>query len=184
MKARFLCIPLVALILLSAAPPSTVFITKTGHVEFISEAPLETIEAANDMVGAVLDIEKKTMAFKVPIVGFEGFNSALQREHFNENYMEVDQFPQATFVGKIIEDIDLSKPGKHRVRAKGMLTIHGVEKERIIPGNVTVQAQGIQIKTDFIVPLSDHDIEIPNIVNQKIAEEIAVKLDVVLKAKA
>jgi hypothetical protein len=42
---------------------------------------------------------------------FEGFNSALQREHFNENYIESNRFPDASFNGKIIEDIDFAKDG-------------------------------------------------------------------------
>ena len=49
---------------------------------------------------------------------FQGFNSPLQKEHFNENYVESDKFPDASFKGKVIEDVDLSKDGTYEVRAK------------------------------------------------------------------
>ncbi len=50
---------------------------------------------------------------------FQGFNSTLQREHFNENYIESDKYPEARFSGKVIEDIDFSKDGTYIIRAKG-----------------------------------------------------------------
>lgn len=163
---------------------SNIYLTKSGHVSFLSEAPLEEIEAANDKVGSVLDVSKRSLAFQVPILAFEGFNSALQHEHFNENYMEVESYPKATFNGKIIEDIDFSTPGSHRVRAKGMLDVHGVSKERIIPGTLKITSSGISIRANFDVTLADHDIEIPSIVTQKIAEVVQVELDVTLKPQS
>ena len=103
------------------------------------------IEAECKQLSGVLDIEKRTLAFKVKVQGFQGFNSALQREHFNENYMESDGFPEATFTGKIIENVDLTVPGEHKVRVKGMLTIPGIGKERIIPGKLIVKNNGIDL---------------------------------------
>ena len=50
----------------------------------------------------------------------------MQKEHFNENYLESDKYPDATFAGKIIEDVDFTKNNTITVRAKGILTIHGV----------------------------------------------------------
>ena len=135
-------------------------------------------------MSGVLDIEKRTLAFKVKVQGFQGFNSALQREHFNENYMESDGFPEATFTGKIIENVDLTVPGEHKVRVKGMLTIPGIGKERIIPGKLIVKNNGIDLACDFEVPLSDHDILIPRFVYQKIAEVIRVQVKATLTPKA
>ena len=161
----------------------SIYMTKSGYIKFTSEAPLETIEAENNNVSAVIDISKKQLAFKVPITSFLGFNSPLQQEHFNENYMEVDAYPQATFTGKIIEDVDFNTNGTYKVRTKGMLNIHGSEKERIIAGMVKVNGDKITVTSNFDVPLSDHDISIPKIVNQKIADIIQVefKSDLVRK---
>lgn len=160
---------------------TSIYLTKSGSVSFVSEAPLEEIEASNQQVGAVLDVAKRSVVFQVPITGFKGFNSALQLEHFNENYMETDNYPKATFKGKIIEDIDFTKPGTHKVRAKGMLSIHGEEKERIIPGTIKISSSSIAITTTFDVALADHNITIPRIVTQKIAEVVQVDMNVSLK---
>jgi hypothetical protein len=94
--------------------------------------------------------------------------------------MESDKYPTATFSGKIIEDADLSVPGTYTIRTKGKLSIHGVEQERIIKSRVMVGPKTILIESDFTVLLSEHNISIPKIVHQKIAEEIKVSVSATL----
>lgn len=160
------------------------FITPSGQISFTSDAPLEVIEAASKKVKGAIDASKNTFAFSMPIVSFEGFNSALQREHFNENYLESAKYPDASFSGKIIEQVNFATPGKYSIRAKGILKIHGVEQERIIKAEVTVKPdKSIEVSSNFTVPLSDHKITIPKIVNQKIATEIRVSMKASMKAK-
>ncbi len=155
--------------------------TATGKAAFTSDAPLELIEATSSKVGCKLDPLKREFAFSVVMSTFEGFNSALQRQHFNEKYLETDKFPRGTFRGRIIEEVDLTEPGTYTVRAKGKLTIHGLEVERIIRGTVTVTPTSITIKSKFDVPLAEHKITIPRIVNRKIAEVISVQFEATLK---
>jgi len=147
-----------------------------GAVYFKSDAPLEFIEAESKEIKGIIDVENRTFAFSIPMNSFQGFNSALQREHFNENYLESAKFPNASFSGKIIEQTDFSKDGEYTVRAKGKLAIHGVEQERIIKSTVKVSRGKIFISSNFTVLLKEHDIDIPRIVFQKIAEEIEVKI--------
>ncbi len=157
-------------------PPPPVYLGQDGRVEFTSDAPLELIEAASNQMRGALDSDKGTFAFTVEIATFEGFNNPLQREHFKENYLEIHRFPKATFVGKIIEKVDLSQPGTYTVRAKGKLTIHGVTQERIIKSEVVSTGDRLQIRAFFTVLLKEHDITIPKIVHQKIAEEVEVRI--------
>ena len=126
--------------------PVTIYLTTSGRIDFRSDAPLEIIRASsNDLLG-LIDISKNNFSFKVVIRSFQGFNSPLQKEHFNENYLESDKYPDASFKGKIIEDADLTVDGTYEVRAKGNLTIHNVTQERIIKSVVTVKNKIITIK--------------------------------------
>lgn len=157
-------------------PAPRLYKTGDAKINFRSDAPLELIRASSNSLLGLLDTAKKNFSFRVPISSFEGFNSRTQREHFNENYMQTEQYPEASFKGKIIEDIDLSKDGTYIVRAKGMLNIHGVEKERIIKTELTIRNGSINLKSNFTVLLSDHDIPIPKVVYQKLANEIQVEV--------
>ena len=156
-----------------------VYTSTSGSVKFVSKAPLETIKAESKRLSGALDAEKRTFAFALPINSFEGFNNQLQKEHFNENYMESDRIPKAVFKGKIIEEVNMATPGTYTIRAKGLMSIHGVEKEMIIKSKLTTTASQLTVESTFSVFLKDFDIKIPKIVNQKIADEILidVKMD-------
>lgn len=145
-----------------------------GEIRIKSDAPLEMIEASSRQLKGVIDITGRSFSFSVNTRSIQGFNSPLQQEHFYENYMETSKSPVSTFKGKIIEQIDLSVDGNYQLRAKGLLNIHGVEQERIIKADVKVKGEIITVTSSFTVPLSDHNITIPKIVYQKIAEEILV----------
>lgn len=160
-----------------------IYQTVNGTVSFRSEAPLELIRASSDEMIGLIDIDKKIFSFSVPMHSFQGFNSPLQKEHFNENYVESDKYPQATFRGKIIEDQDLTVDGTYDLRAKGILTIHGVPQERIIRSTVTVNNKIITVKSTFSVLLSDHNIPIPKVVYQKLANEIQVEINTTLQPR-
>ena len=151
-----------------------IFEVNTGKIEFHSTAPKELISASSSKVRGVVDIARRTFAFRVDMASFQGFNSPLQREHFNENYMETQQYPDATFNGKIIEEADFRKDGIYIVRAKGRLIVHGMVQERIIKATVKVKGNNILLDADFPVELADHNIKIPRIVYDKLAPEINV----------
>ena len=159
------------------------FGTNSGTINFISNAELELIKASSDKLQGVIDPTNNQFAFSIPVQSFKGFNSDLQREHFNEKYMESEKYPKITFTGKIIEQIDYATDGTYEVRAKGDLDIHGQKQTRIIKSKVDIISGVLTIVADFKVPLADHNISIPRIVNQKIATEIEVnvKADMMLR---
>jgi hypothetical protein len=172
---------LIALLLLPFySPAQGVYELNNGTIRFHSDAPQELIRASSDQLKGAIDVNKRTFAFKIGIGSFLGFNSPLQREHFNENYMETTFFPEASYSGKIIEDIDLTKDGEYVVRAKGKLKIHGVEQERIIRSVITSKRGRISIQSDFVVLLADHNIKIPKVVDNKLAPEINVSVNALL----
>lgn len=147
-----------------------------GNVKFVSDASLEVIKAESNKLTGIIDITENKFAFSVKLLTFEGFNSALQKEHFNENYMETTKYPTITYTGKLLDDIPLNKDGKYQVRTKGKFTIRGITKERILNHDVTVTNGQIQIVSSFKILLEDYNITIPKIVHKKIAEEIQVSL--------
>ena len=75
-------------------------IDKKGKASFFSEAPMEDIDATNNEVIGAIDLEKGVLAATMQIKGFH-FDKSLMEEHFNENYLESDKYPKASFKGKI-----------------------------------------------------------------------------------
>lgn len=151
------------------------YITKKGHVKFFSSALIEDITANNHQVLSIIDIENNEVAVDIPIKSFD-FRKKLMQEHFNENYMESEKFPKATFKGSFNGTDDLSNKvdGTYNVNAKGELTIHGVTKQIEVPVNITIKGQKLTAELIFDIAVKEYDVKIPKLMFNKIAEVIEV----------
>ena len=96
------------------------------------------------------------------------------QEHFNENYLESEKFPSATFKGKIKESVDLTVAGTYPISASGSATIHGVTRPIELKGTIVSTGTTLALTCQFDVRLVDYKVDIPKIVFAKIAEVIKV----------
>ena len=101
------------------------------------------------------------------------FKKALMQEHFNENYVESDKYPKATFKGSIL-NFDALNETVSKTKVKGVLMIHGVSKEITIDANFIKTEDSILVDGDFIIEVDDFNIEIPAVVSKNIAKKIKV----------
>ena len=100
------------------------------------------------------------------------------QEHFNENYLESDEFPTAVLDMVIAENLDFTKDGSYDVTLTGTLDMHGVKQPREIKGKLTIKnGAPVNATADFEVKLVDHKIKIPKAVIMNIAEKIKVDVD-------
>ncbi len=158
------------------------YFTKNGQVSFYSDTPLEKIEAFNKSSNCVLDLATGKLEFAVLIKGFQ-FEKALMQEHFNENYLESNKFPKATFKGQIdnYSKIDVTKNGKSTVKVSGDLTLHGVTKKLNTDAVVEIKAGKIDADATFNIMVADYNISIPSLVKDQIAKSVKVKVDATLE---
>jgi hypothetical protein len=157
------------------------FVTKTGMIKFYSDSPLEKIEAINRSVNAAFDIGSGDLVFRVLMKSFV-FEKALMQEHFNENYVESDKFPSATFLGKVtnIKEVNVLKDGIYPVVIDGKLTIHGETKTISEKGTLEVKEGKVLGKAKFNILLADYKISIPGAVTNNISKTIEITVDIVL----
>lgn len=155
--------------------------TRAGKVSFSSDTPLEKIEAKNESVSAVLDAASGAFQFSLQVKGFQ-FDKATMQEHFNENYMESGKFPGSSFKGTVtnIKDVNFSKDGAYPVSVKGALTMHGVTKEIVSKGVITIKSGVATATSSFNITCEDYGIVIPGVVRDKIAKSILIKVNCVL----
>jgi polyisoprenoid-binding protein YceI len=155
----------------------------SSQIDFSSDAALEVIKASTEKTNGIIDPKTKQFAFIVNTASFKGFNSELQRQHFNEKYMESEKYFQSTFSGVILDSVKFYVDGTYKVQAKGSLLIHGKKQPRTIPATITVSKGKLNVQSDFKILLADHDISVPKVVNQKVATEILVKLNFIMAEK-
>jgi polyisoprenoid-binding protein YceI len=156
------------------------YICKNGSVSLNASTPLEKIDCKNNQAASILDASTGEMVLNVLIKSFE-FKNALMQEHFNENYMESDKFPKATFKGKItnLSSVNFSKDGTYAVDIAGDITIHGATKPLTTKGNIVVKGGVVLANSKFTVHTADYNIIIPKLVEDKVAKDVEVVVDLV-----
>jgi polyisoprenoid-binding protein YceI len=154
------------------------YLTNEGNIIFFSHTALEDITAENNEVASVIDAENGEVAVIVLMTAFE-FKKKKMQEHFNENYVESETFPKATFMGIILNnsDVDYSTKAVYEVEIEGEMTIHGVSKQITAKGSIEVTAKGILAKTKFLLNPEDYGIKIPKVVRKNIAENMEIRID-------
>ncbi|OOQ57285.1 YceI family protein [Mucilaginibacter pedocola] len=172
---KYICLILLAWLSIKNQASQDLYACKNVKVSLFSSAPLEDITASTSTGTSVYNPATGDLAFSVNIRSFQ-FPKSLMQEHFNENYMESDKYPKATFKGKIKETIDVTKNGTYPVTATGDLQVHGVTQTRTITGTAVVNNGTVSLSSEFMVKCADHKIEIPTLVFKKIAESIKMNV--------
>jgi hypothetical protein len=157
------------------------FITRTGHIHFYSHTPVEDIEADNHQVTSLLDAGTGNFVFAVLMKSFQ-FEKALMQEHFNEKYVESDQYPKAEFKGKVanLSEVNFDADGSYPVTVAGDLTLHGVTKPIEAKGVLTIKDGRLAATSTFPIVLADYDIDVPGVVREKISESIETTVTLAL----
>lgn len=162
-----------AMVLCFRVEAQDLLIDKASRISFFSEAPLENIFAVTENATSALDTGSREVAFKVAIKTF-AFKKKLMQEHFNENYLESEWLPHATFSGKIGESVNWNRDGIYPVSVTGILTIHGVGKRYTTEATITVKGESVTANAKFKVRVADHQVKIPRLVIKNIAEVVEV----------
>ncbi len=154
-----------------------VYFTKNGRISFFSKTALQNIEADNNQVISILNVQTGVIQFSLLNNAFH-FEKAKMEEDFNDNYIESEKYPKSTFTGMIsdISSVNFTKDGAYPVHVKGDLMIHGVTKNITEPGTITVAGGKISATSKFHVLIKDYKITIPSIVTNKIAEDIEINI--------
>ncbi|MDH3652980.1 MAG: YceI family protein [Myxococcales bacterium] len=169
---------------------ATTFVVRAdgkSKATFVSDAPLETMVGKSSKVSGSLsvdpaDITKTTGSFKVSVASLRTGND-LRDEHLQgDGWLDAKKTPNIHFeITEVIlgkKDSPELKSGKDRkVQVKGKFTAHGVSKPVIAKGTVNWSGKQLRIKSEFNVVLEDHDVSVPSIVRLKVANDIAVSVD-------
>jgi len=176
-RSSFLLLTLLLLLALGRSHAQNKFMTKTGRISFFSASPIEDIEARNQQVAAVLDFSTSQLAFSLPVKSFV-FKRTLMQEHFNENYLESEKYPKATFTGRFVgfDAATLATAGPHDAQVEGDLTLHGVTRRVQVPASVELKNGQLLAFAIFPVSPADYKIEVPLLVRDHIAKVVSIRV--------
>lgn len=157
--------------------------TKKGSISFFSSTSVEDIDAKSTAAEMLMNIDALKIAFRVKQSTFI-FPKSLMQEHYNENYMESEKYPWASFNGTMVpnngEKIDLRKEGTYQMTVVGKMNMHGVDKDFKAPITVVVKGGTIHGTAKFRVYMADFKIEKPSVLSATLADFVDVTVDCLL----
>lgn len=176
---------------------------KRDTVSFNSDAPVELIVGNTNKVTGEISLDESMDFGKQPFMASFTVDLAsidtgipLRNQHMRDNFLETKKYPKATFVVKSVSAPTTQlKPGrKVTVQAVGEFTVHGKTVIKTVPVEVTylepcpegkfANCAMMQIKAELPVVLKDHDIKRPEVVFQKLADTVFVKISATARQEA
>lgn len=165
-----------------------------SRVQFVSDAPLETITGVSSNVEGNVTLDPANVAsargrVKVSIASLRtGID--LRDEHVRSpNWLDATRFPDATFEITGVEGATRLVPNENtEVRIRGRFTLHGVTREvvanarvRFVPFSPEMRAARVNgdvvmVQARFDLRLTDFGVQIPEAVQLKVSNEIQVNV--------
>jgi hypothetical protein len=134
------------------------FSTKKGRIKFVSPTDPD-VSAINNEVSSKINAAGE-IRFSLLFKGFQ-FKYAEMQTHFNEEYIESEKYPRASFTGTIqnFKSIDLTKDGNYTARVDGTLTMHGVTKPVKTSATLIISKGKIAATATMSINMSDFKID-------------------------
>lgn len=172
-----------------------------SRIQFISDAPLETITGVSNHVTGELTVDTANVGaargtVRVRVASIRtGID--LRDEHLRSaNWLDATRWPDATFEITGVEGAGQLQPNQvANLRIRGRFSIHGVTRDIVANARVRfipltdemrsnhIEGDVIRAQASFRVQLTDYNVSVPLPVRLKVANEIRVNVTIRAEAR-
>lgn len=117
------------------------------------------------------------LAFTIDLDSIETDSEKLTAHLKTPDFFDVARFPQATFVSNSITPIAAGTAGGPTHTVRGMLNMHGAEREVSFPVTATTTPDGTHATSEFTINRHDWGISYRGAVDDLIKDEVLIRLD-------
>lgn len=171
-----------AMVMLWVAPSLVLaqsFQTETGHAEFTSSVPLHTFTGESDHLTGLIDFEENLVDFYIDLETLETGNGRRDRDMYST--LNVEEHPFAEFTGSLESSFDTNSTEPQNVTVSGEFTIHGVTRDMTVDGILQKQGDELLLESEWILDITDYDIEPPGILFYRVRDEMDVRINARLR---
>ncbi|NKB69050.1 MAG: hypothetical protein GKR89_18435 [Candidatus Latescibacteria bacterium] len=161
---------------------------QANRVEFTSEVVTFTFSGSTDKIdgfvyweGEELFENKDQLHFEVDLATLD--TGIGKRDRDMRQVLGTEKWPKAVYKGEFVEHTAMDTTvAAYRVKTKGTLALHGVERPLEVPGIIVMEEGRSKVEATFTLQLADYDIEAPSIAAfVKVGQEIVVEVSFYLK---
>lgn len=181
MKWQFLFFCSWIILSLPMQAEAQVYYSETGHAEFTSSVPLHSFTGSSDHLTGMIDLQEKLVDFYLDLETLDTGNNMRDNDMYET--LNVDEYPFAEFTGSLPTSFDTTSTEKQEVSVRGEFTIHGVTRTKTVTGTLQKVEEGIQLQAEWVLDITNYDIEPPGILFYRVEDKMDVRIDVLLKPK-
>ena len=170
---------ILSLFTISAKVQAQVYMTKHGHVQFVSHSTLEDFTGRSDYLVGRINLADSTVQFYIDLTTVST-GVKLRDEHMQEEYLQTDKYPFAQFSGKIVSSFNPASADTQQVTVKGTFKVHNVSHVITVSGKVKISPQKLYVYAAWPVKLGDYNIRIPQVLFMKVSPTQAVSISTTL----
>lgn len=167
------------IILTTTVVQAQVYKTESGHAEFQSSVPLHSFTGTSDHLVGKINLASGVVDFYLDLTTLDTGND--KRDKDMRETLNTDAYPFAEFYGKLVSPFDTTSRQPQKVTVQGDFTIHNVTRQVTITGTLRKTGEGLQLKADWVLNMTDYDIEPPGILFYRVDEEIDISINALLK---
>lgn len=160
---------------IAAVARAQVYMTKHGHVQFVSHSTLEDFTGRSDYLVGRISLADSTVQFYVDLTTVST-GVKLRDEHMQEEYLQTDKYPFAQFSGKIVSTFNPASTDTQKVTVKGTFKVHNVSHVITVNGKIKISPKKLYVYAAWPVKLGDYNIRIPQVLFMKVSPTQAVSI--------
>ena len=170
------------LLFFSISTKAQVYMTKHGHVQFVSHSTLENFTGKSDYLVGRMNLADSTVQFYVDLTTVST-GVRLRDEHMQEEYLQTDKYPFAQFSGKIVSSYDPANTDTQQVTVKGTFKVHNVSHVITVKGQLKIGQDKLYVHAAWPVKLGAYNISIPQVLFMKVSPIQAVSISTEMDRK-
>ncbi len=155
------------------------FETESGRAEFESEVPLHSFVGTSEHLVGKISLRDSTVDFYLDLTTLDTGND--KRDKDMRETLETDKYPFAEFYGKLVSGFDPDIDKEQKVEVRGEFTIHNVSNEITIEGILQRTENGLSVRADWTLDMTDYNIKPPGILFYRVEENIDIQIEALLK---
>lgn len=157
----------------------TIYYTDNGHAEFTSSVPLHTFTGISESLTGMIDPSDGTVDFYLDLTTLKTGIDRRDRDMYRT--LNTDELPFAEFTGNLVNEFDPDTESEQVLRTEGEFTIHGKTRTIAVEGTIRKTEGGFLLQAEWILLLSDYDIEPPGILFYRVTDEQEVRIEALLE---
>lgn len=158
-----------------------VYYSESGRAEFTSSVPLHKFTGSSDHLTGMIDFEENLVDFYLDLKTMDTGNNMRDRDMYET--LNVEEHPFAEFTGSLQSSFDTTSTQVQEVTTLGKFSIHGVTRTKTVNGTLQKTEEGIHLRAEWVLDITNFDIEPPGILFYRVNDKMDVRIDVLLKPR-